>query len=202
MDADGGNVRRVFKGKIEAGRDSTLPGRPIANSLLTSAWTGTLSRAVSILGRLEKKMPNSSRITSAPVWSPDGSEIASSEHHALGARLMFINVRTREEEQPLPDEALLFQFEIRPGPLRGTDLPLLGTSIRCRSSWIGSCTAYGRTNRRSTSSIATAPVFGCLLMKQVPMQSFLCYRRMARKWFIHRDPKFSKLMSTMGFGHC
>ena len=65
MDADGGNVRRVFKRKIEVWRTG-LPGRPIANSLLTSAWTGTLSRAVSILGRLAKKMPNSSRITSCP----------------------------------------------------------------------------------------------------------------------------------------
>ena len=57
-------------------------------------------------------MPNSSRSTVTPAWSPDGSEIACSvSHHPLGARLMFINVRTREAEQPLPDEALLFQFD-------------------------------------------------------------------------------------------
>ena len=33
----------------------------------------------------------------SPAWSPDGSEIACSEPHALGARLTFINVHM---EQP------------------------------------------------------------------------------------------------------
>ena len=47
---------------------------------------------------------------STPAWSPDGSEIACCVPHALGARLTFINVDTRDREQPLPDKALPWQY--------------------------------------------------------------------------------------------
>ena len=42
----------------------------------------------------------------SPAWSPDGSEIAYAIPHQFGSRLTFINVRTRKQEQPLPDKAL------------------------------------------------------------------------------------------------
>ena len=68
----------------------------------------------------------------SPEWSPDGSEIAYSISHQFGARLTFMDVRTRKLEQPLPDKALRLAITIRLGQLRETDLPFLGTGIRCR----------------------------------------------------------------------
>ena len=111
MDADGGNVRRVFKGKIEAGR--TVPTwSPDSRQFAYQCVDWNFIKFGFYLGTFGEEDAEFIANYHAPVWSPDGSEIASSEHHALGARLMFINVRTREEEQPLPDEALLFQFEM------------------------------------------------------------------------------------------
>ena len=110
MDADGTNVRRVFKRKITAWRGSATwspDGKQFAywladwDRLKFGLYLGTFGEAdAELIGKY-----------SSPAWSPDGSEIACSEHHPLGARLTFINVRTREEEQPLPDKALLFQFD-------------------------------------------------------------------------------------------
>ena len=110
MDADGTNVRRVFKRKIKAWRGNATwspDGKQFAyeyedwDRLKFGLYLGTFGEA------------DAERIgdRSSPAWSPDGSEIACSEHHPQGARLTFINVRTREEEQPLPDKALLFQFD-------------------------------------------------------------------------------------------
>ena len=111
MDADGGNVRRVFKGKIEAGR--TVPTwSPDSKQFAYQCVDWNFIKNGLYLGTFGEEDAEFIANYHAPVWSPDGSEIACSEHHALGARLMFINVRTREEEQPLPDEALLFQFEM------------------------------------------------------------------------------------------
>ena len=45
----------------------------------------------------------------SPVWPPDGSEIACSISHQFGSRLTFINVDTRDLEQPLPDKVILWQ---------------------------------------------------------------------------------------------
>ncbi len=110
MDADGGNVRRVFKRKIEAGR--TVPTwSPDSKQFAYQCVDWNFIKFGFYLGTFGEEDAEFIANYHAPVWSPDGSEIAGSEHHALGARLMFINVRTREEEQPLPDEALLFQFE-------------------------------------------------------------------------------------------
>ena len=43
-------------------------------------------------------------------WSPEGTEIAYSISHQFGARLTFMDVRTRKLEQPLPDKALQWQL--------------------------------------------------------------------------------------------
>ena len=110
MDADGGNVRRVFKRKIVAWR--TAPTwSPDSKQFAYQCVDWNFIKGGLYLGTFGEEEAEFIANYHAPVWSPDGSEIACSEHHALGARLMFINVRTREEEQPLPDEALLFQFE-------------------------------------------------------------------------------------------
>ena len=63
MNADGRNVRRVFKRKITAWRGSMLRGPPIANSLLTSTQGLEQSQVRALSWELlEKKMPNASRI--------------------------------------------------------------------------------------------------------------------------------------------
>ena len=110
MDADGSNVRRVFKRKIEVWR--TRPTwSPDSKQFAYQCVDWNFIKGGLYLGTFGEEDAEFVANYHAPVWSPDGSEIASSEHHALGARLMFINVRTREEEQPLPDEALLWQFD-------------------------------------------------------------------------------------------
>ena len=110
MDADGGNVRRVFKRKIEVWRTRPTWSRD-SKQFAYQCVDWNFIKGGLYLGTFGEEDAEFVANYHAPVWSPDGSEIASSEHHALGARLMFINVRTREEEQPLPDEALLFQFD-------------------------------------------------------------------------------------------
>ena len=110
MDADGGNVRRVFKRKIEVWR--TRPTwSPDSKQFVYDSVDWDRLKFGLYLGTFGEEEAEFIAKYGSPEWSPDGSEIACSEHHPQGARLMFINVRTREEEQPLPDEALLFQFE-------------------------------------------------------------------------------------------
>ena len=60
MDPDGSNVRRVFKKKTTDWRGNATWSGPMENSLLTSLRTGRVQSPVSILGRLEKQMPNTS----------------------------------------------------------------------------------------------------------------------------------------------
>ena len=110
MDADGGNVRRVFKGKIEAGRAEPT-WSPDSKQFAYQCVDWNFIKFGLYLGTFGEEDAEFIAKYGYPAWSPDGSEIASSVSHQLGARLMFINVRTREEEQPLPDEALLFQFD-------------------------------------------------------------------------------------------
>ena len=110
MDADGGNVRRAFKRKIEAWR--TAPTwSPDSKQFAYQCKDWNFIKGGLYLGTFGEEDAEFIANYSYPAWSPDGSEIAGSVGHQLGARLMFINVRTREAEQPLPDEALLFQFD-------------------------------------------------------------------------------------------
>ena len=110
MDADGGNVRRVFKGKIEVAR-AYPTWSPDSKQFAYQCVDWNFIKGGLYLGTFGEEDAEFIAKYGYPAWSPDGSEIASSVGHQLGARLMFINVRTREAEQPLPDEALLFQFD-------------------------------------------------------------------------------------------
>ena len=108
MNPDGSNVRRVFKRKIRARRRSPT-------------WSPDGKRFVYIyedwdrgefglyLGTFGKEDTELLPYGLSPAWSPDGSEIACIVPHQFGSRLTFINVDTRDREQPLPDKALLWQ---------------------------------------------------------------------------------------------
>ena len=110
MDADGSNVQPVFKEKTHVWR--TAPTwSPDSKQFAYQNVDWNFIKGGLYLGAFEKEDAEFIAKYNTPEWSPDGSEIACSEHHALGARLTFINIHTREVEQPLPDEALLFQFE-------------------------------------------------------------------------------------------
>ena len=110
MDADGSNVRRVFKRKIDVWR--TRPTwSPDSQQFAYQNVDWNFVKGGLYLGAFGEEDAEFIAKYNTPEWSPDGSEIACSEHHAVGARLTFINIHTREVEQPLPHEALLWQFE-------------------------------------------------------------------------------------------
>ena len=110
MDADGSNVRRVFKRKIEAWRGGATWSPDGTQFAYESVDRGTreYARYIATFGE-EDAEPIIGNYGSL-AWSPDGSEIACSEPRQFGNRLTFINVRTRAVEQPLPNKALLWQF--------------------------------------------------------------------------------------------
>ena len=110
MDADGTNVRRVFKKKIEAWRGGATWSPDGTQFAYESVDRGTrkFARYIATFGE-EDAEPIIGNYGSL-AWSPDGSEIACSEPRQFGNRLTFINVRTRAVEQPLPNKALLWQF--------------------------------------------------------------------------------------------
>ena len=109
MDADGSNVRPVFKKKIDVWR--TRPTwSPDSKQFAHQYVDWNFIKGGLYLGTFGEEDAEFIAKYNTPEWSPDGSEIVCSEHHPQGARLTFINIHTREVEQPLPDEALLFQF--------------------------------------------------------------------------------------------
>ena len=109
MDPDGSNVRRVFKRKAKGWRDRPAwspDGKQFAYSY-TDWDRGEFGHYLGTLGEEDAELLP---YGSGSAWSPDGSEIACSVSHQFGSRLTFINVRTRDREQPLPDKALLWQY--------------------------------------------------------------------------------------------
>ena len=109
MDPDGSNVRRVFKRKIAAWR--TMPTWSPNGKQFAYMYTDRIRiKSDLYLGTFGEEDAEPLPFGQSPAWSPDGSEIACSEPHQFGARLTFINVQTREQEQPLPDKALRWQY--------------------------------------------------------------------------------------------
>ena len=110
MDADGTNVQPVFKEKTHIWR--TAPTwSPDSKQFAYQNKDWNFVKGGLYLGAFGKEAAEFIGKYNTPEWSPEGPEIACSEHRGPGARLTFINIHTREVEQPLPNEALLFQFE-------------------------------------------------------------------------------------------
>ena len=109
MDADGSNVRRVFKKKITAWRDNPT-WSPDGKQFAYQTRDHNRAKYGLYIATLGEEDAELLPYGSAPEWSPDGSEIACSVSHRFGARLTFMDVRTRKREQPLPDEALQWQY--------------------------------------------------------------------------------------------
>ena len=110
MDADGANVRRVFKQKTDVWR--TAPTwSPDGKQFVYQCKDWNFIKGGLYLVTFGEEDAEFIGKYNTPEWSPDSSEIVCSDHHGPGARLTFINIHTREEEQPLRTEALLWQFE-------------------------------------------------------------------------------------------
>ncbi len=108
MDPDGSNVHRVFKKKITAWR-TTPTWSPDGKQFAYISTDRIHIKSGLYLGTFGEEDAELLPYGQSPAWSPDGSEIACSEPHQFGSRLTFINVRTRDREQPIPDKALRWQ---------------------------------------------------------------------------------------------
>ena len=108
MDADGSNVRRVFKKKTKGWRYRPA-WSPDGKQFAYNYTDWDRRKYGHYLGTFGEEEAEPLPYGHGPAWSPDGSEIACSVSHQFGSRLTFINVRTRETEQPFPDKALLWQ---------------------------------------------------------------------------------------------
>ena len=109
MDPDGSNVRRVFKRKITAWRGQATWSPDGKQFAYWSADWDRLKFGL-YLGTFGEEDAEPLPYGHSPAWSPDGLEIACSVPHQFGARLTFIDVGTRETEQPIPDKALRRQY--------------------------------------------------------------------------------------------
>ena len=111
MDPDGSNVRRVFKRKITAWRGSAT-WSPDSKHFAYVTRDRTRPKSDLYLGTFGEEDAELLSHCVYPAWSPDGSEIACHiSPHPQTSRLTFINIRTRETEQPLPTKALRWQFQ-------------------------------------------------------------------------------------------
>ncbi|MYA72462.1 hypothetical protein F4009_12355 [Candidatus Poribacteria bacterium] len=108
MNPDGSNVRRVFKKKITDWRTSPT-WSPDGKKFAYISTDRIRIKSGLYLGTFGEEDAELLPYGNFPAWSPDGSEIACSEPHQFGSRLTFINVRTRDREQPIPDKTLRWQ---------------------------------------------------------------------------------------------
>ena len=111
MDPDGSNIRRVFKKKAKGWR-SDPTWSPDGKHFAYSYTDWDRFEFGLYLGTFEEEDVDPIGNGGSPVWSPDGSEIAYHiSPHPQTSLLTFINVRTRETEQPLLTKALRWQFQ-------------------------------------------------------------------------------------------
>ena len=108
MDADGSNVRRVFKKKAKGWRHRPA-WSPDGKQFAYNYTDWDRRKYGYYLGTFGEEEVEPLPYGNGSAWSPDGSEIACSVSHQFGSRLTFINVRTRATEQPLLDKVLLWQ---------------------------------------------------------------------------------------------
>ena len=110
MDADGSNVRRVFKKKITEWRGEPT-WSPKGKDFAYVSFDIDRPRKSLYLGMFGEEDSELLPYGGSPIWSPDGSEIACHVGHPAGSRITFLDIRTRKREQPIPDKILLWQFE-------------------------------------------------------------------------------------------
>ena len=108
MDPDGSNVRRVFKRKAKGRRESPA-WSPDGKQFVYNYTDRDRGEFGLYLGTFGEEDAELLPYGGSAEWSPDGSEIAYSISHQFGARLTFMDVRTRKLEQPLPDKVLQWQ---------------------------------------------------------------------------------------------
>ena len=109
MNADGSNVRRVFKKKITAWRDRPT-WSPDGKQFAYQYRDRDRQKYGLYIATLGEEDAESLPYGNSPEWSPDGSEIACSVSHRFGARLTFLDVDTHDREQPLSDKILRWQY--------------------------------------------------------------------------------------------
>ena len=111
MDADGTNVRRVFKKKTTAWRGYAT-WSPDGKQFAYVSRDMTRLRSELYLGTFGEEDAELLPRCVFPAWSPNGPEIACHiSPQPQTSRLTFINIHTRETERPLPTKALRWQFE-------------------------------------------------------------------------------------------
>ena len=108
MNPDGSNTRRVFKRKIEARRENPT-WAPDSKQFAYQHTDWDRGEFRLYLGTFGEEDAELLPYGGSPAWSPDGKEIVCSVGHPKGSRLTFLNVHTREREQPLPDKTLRWQ---------------------------------------------------------------------------------------------